>query len=86
MAAVRLTHTGFPSLPLACKQGGVTNNAAGMVRATLPVAFSTPLTAVGTVTAATGSSSKNNLDDAVTLTSTYVQFAYYQHNYLAFGL
>lgn len=67
-------------------QGGVTNNAAGTVRATLPVAFSTPLTAVGTVTAATGSSSKNNLDDAVTLTSTYVQFAYYQHQYLAFGL
>ena len=67
------------------RQGGVTNNAAGTVRATLPVAFSTPLTAVGTVTAATGSSSKNNLDDAVTLTSTYVQFAYYQHNYLAFG-
>lgn len=67
-------------------QGGVTNNAAGMVRATLPVAFSTPLTAVGTVTAATGSSSKNNLDDAVTLTSTYMQFAYYQHQYLAFGL
>ena len=67
-------------------QGGVTNNAGGMVRATLPVAFSTPLTAVGTVTAATGSSSRNNLDDAVTLTSTYVQFAYYQHQYLAFGL
>lgn len=67
-------------------QGGVTNDANGTVRATLPVAFSTPLTAVGTVTAATGTSSKNNLDDAVTLTRTYVQFAYHQHNYLAFGL
>ena len=67
-------------------QGGTTFNAAGMVKSTFPIAFSTPLTAVGTITAVTGTSSRNNLDDAVTFTSTYVQFAYFQHNYLAFGL
>ena len=55
-------------------------------KATLPIRFSTPFKAVGSISPSTGSPSGNNYDDAIKLTSTDIAFRFYGHSYIAIGL
>ena len=55
-------------------------------KATLPIRFSTPFKAVGSISPSTGSPSGNNYDDAIKLTSSDIAFRFYGHSYIAIGL
>ena len=55
-------------------------------KATLPIRFSTPFKAVGSISPSTGNPSGNNYDDAIKLTSTDIAFRFYGHSYIAIGL
>ncbi len=55
-------------------------------KATLPIKFSTPFKAVGSISPSTGSPSGNNYDDAIKLTSSDIAFRFYGHSYIAIGL
>lgn len=65
-------------------QGGVTSSNGSNSSATFPVAFTTPLLAIGTL--ATGSASNNNTDDYSWYSATSVTFHWYYHRYLAIGV
>lgn len=55
-------------------------------KAILPIRFSTPFKAIGSVFDSVGMASTNNYDDAIKLTSTDIAFRFYGHNYIAIGL
>lgn len=55
-------------------------------KATLPIRFSTPFKAIGSVFGSAGMASTNNYDDEIKLTSTDIAFRFYGHNYIAIGL
>lgn len=55
-------------------------------KATLPIRFSTPFKAIGSVFGSAGMASTNNYDDGIKLTSTDIAFRFYGHNYIAIGL
>lgn len=65
-------------------QGGVTSSNGSNSSATFPVAFTTPLLAIGTL--ATGSASNNNTDDYSSYNATSVTFHWSLHRYLAIGV
>ncbi len=55
-------------------------------KATLPIAFVTPLIAVGSLLNLGGEASGKNYDDKIILTSTQIAFKYFGHSYIAIGL
>lgn len=55
-------------------------------KATLPIAFVTPLIAVGSLLNLGGAESEKNFDDKIILTSTQISFKYFGHSYIAIGL
>ena len=55
-------------------------------KATLPIAFVTPLIAVGSLLNLGGAESEKNFDDKIILTSTQIAFKYFGHSYIAIGL
>ena len=55
-------------------------------KATLPIAFVTPLIAVGSLLNLGGTESEKNFDDKIILTSTQIAFKYFGHSYIAIGL
>lgn len=62
-------------------QGGFASN-----KQFFPIAFSTPLTAVGTVDIGAWNNSYNNFDNEFTLTKTSIEFRYFAHHFVAFGI
>ena len=62
-------------------QGGKAN-----VEQSFPIAFSMPLTALGTVDISARDSSYNNYDDEFTLTKTSITFRFFPHHFVAFGM
>lgn len=62
-------------------QGGKAN-----VEQSFPIAFSMPLTALGTVDISAKNSSYNNYDDEFTLTKTSITFRFFPHHFVAFGI
>lgn len=67
--------------PSAFRQGGKAN-----VEQSFPIAFSMPLTALGTVDISAKDSSYNNYDDEFTLTKTSITFRFFPHHFVAFGI
>ena len=62
-------------------QGGIASN-----EQALPIAFSMPFTALGTVDISAWNSSYNNFDNEFTLTKTSIEFRYFPHHFVAFGI
>lgn len=70
-------------------QWGETSNVTATAfgsKATLPIAFVTPLMAVGSLLNLGGEESEKNFDDKIILTSTQIAFKYFGHSYIAIGL
>lgn len=78
----------YTGLQQAYNQWGQTshNTSEYQSKATLPIRFSTPFKAVGSISPSTGSPSGNNYDDAIKLTSSDIAFRFYGHSYIAIGL
>ena len=90
IVAQRLEDNGYVKFAntLTIQWGATSNNTSTAFdsKATLPIAFVTPLIAVGSLLNLGGIESEKNFDDKIILTSTQIAFKYFGHSYIAIGL